>query len=362
MITVDARWINSSGIGTYLRNLLPGLVGAMPNHEFSLLGDVCGLERINGLHRANVRLIAADAPMYSLSEQLELARKIPRQTELFFATHYNIPLLYQGKMLVTVYDLFHLAMPEMVGGLHKRLYARVLFKAVRRRAAEIITISQFTRDELIRLTGPATQAIHPIHLGVEDSWFHIPDSPSPHPKPYILFVGNVKPHKNLGALIDAFARICDLVPHDLVLVGKNDGFITGDKSVTLQAQELDGRVKFTGLVDDKALKTYFAHADSMVFPSLYEGFGLPPLEAMAAGCPVLVSAIGPMPELFGNAALYCDPRRPDDIAAKLLSILRDSNLRDDLRTRGLERARTYTWDKCVTQTAIVVERLVNTQH
>lgn len=265
-------------------------------------------------------------------------------------------------MLVTVYDLFHIAMPEMVGGLHKRLYARALFNAVRRQASAIITISRFTRDELIRLTGTATQAIHPIHLGVEESWFHIPDSPSPHPKPYILFVGNVKPHKNLGALIDAFARVCDRIPHDLVLVGKNDGFITGDKRVALQAKNLNGRVKFTGFVDDKALKTYFAHANSMVFPSLYEGFGLPPLEAMAAGCPVLVSAIGPMPELFGDAALYCDPRRPDDIAAKLLDLLTDSNLSDALRTRGLERARTYTWDKCVAQTAVVVEQLLTTQH
>ena len=362
MITIDARWINASGIGTYLRNLLPGLVAALPEREFSLLGSVSALEAVAGLQRSNVRLVDAGAPMYSVSEQFELARKVPRETQLFFATHYNIPLFYRGTMLVTIYDLFHLAMPDLVGGLHKRLYARAMFNAVRRRAAAIITISQFTKDELIRLTRPGAQEIIPISLGVEDSWFRIPKAVSPHPQKYILFVGNVKPHKNLGALIEAFSRICGEIPHDLLLVGRNEGFITGDRHVMQQAQGLNGRVRFTGHVDDKALKSYFAHADAMVFPSLYEGFGLPPLEAMAAGCPVLVSDVGPMPELFGDAALYCDPHRPEDIAGKLLGLLKHDDLQEVLRNRGLERARTYTWDKCVTRTAAVIEQLLVRQH
>jgi glycosyltransferase involved in cell wall biosynthesis len=152
--------------------------------------------------------------------------------------------------------------------------------------------------------------------------------------------------------------ICDRVPHDLVLVGKKEGFITGDHLVAQEAHRLGGRVKFTGYVDDQQLRQYFAHADAMVFPSLYEGFGLPPLEAMAAGCPVLVSNAGPMPEVCGDAALYCDPRRPEDIAAKLLGLMSDAELQDRLRRQGYERARGFTWDRCVRQTCEVIARVI----
>lgn len=357
MITIDARWLNTSGIGTYLRNTLPGVIAACPENEFCLLGDKSVLASLENVTRPNVRLIEARSSMYSLAEQLELARIIPKETRLFWATHYNIPLLYRGKILVTVYDLFHLAMPDLVGGLHKRLYAKIMFLAVHRRAAAIITISQFTKNELIRFVGEGRQPIYPIHLGVADAWLHIPPSARPYPNKYILYAGNVKPHKNLSALVKAFGSICNKVNHDLVIVGKKEGFITGDQIVAKEAKRLGGRVQFTGYVDDDKLRQYFTHADILAFPSLYEGFGLPPLEAMAAGCPVLVSTAASLPEICGDAALYCDPHRHEDIASKLLELLTDEGLRDELRRKGSERARTFTWDKCVNQTCDVIRTL-----
>lgn len=358
MITIDARWLNTSGMGTYLRNILPGVIAAFPEKEFCLLGDKAVLSTLlDAANRSNVRLVEAKASMYSLAEQFELTRKIPKETNLFWATHYNIPLLYRGRMLVTVYDLFHLAMPDLVGGLHKRLYAKIMFGAVRRRAAAIMSISQFTKSELIRFTGEGVQPIYPIHLGVADAWFHIPPSASPYPKKNILYVGNVKPHKNLSALVKAFGAICDKIPHDLVIVGKKEGFITGDKIVAKEAERLGERVQFTGYVDDEKLRQYFAHADALVFPSLYEGFGLPPLEAMAAGCPVLVSTAASLPEICGDAAVYCDPYRPEDIASKLLGLLTNEELREMIRYKGYARARTFTWDRCVSQTCDVIRVL-----
>lgn len=359
MITIDARWINISGMGTYLRNVLPGVIAAFPDIEFCLLGDKPVLATLEGLNRNNVRMVGAKASMYSLTEQLELKRIIPKETRLYWATHYNVPLLYRGEMLVTVYDLFHLAMPDLVGGLHKRLYAKIMFGAVRRRAAAIITISRFTKDELIRFTGEGKQPIYPIHLGVADAWFHIPPGARPYRKKYILYVGNVKPHKNLSALVKAFSLICDKIPHDLVIVGKKEGFITGDEVVANEAARLGSRVQFTGYVDDEKLRQYFAHAEALVFPSLYEGFGLPPLETMAANCPVLVSNAGPMPEICGDTALYCDPYRIEDIAEKMMTLLSDAQLRDSLRLRGLERARSFTWDRCVQQTCDVMRGLLD---
>lgn len=357
MITIDARWINISGMGTYLRNVLPGVIAAFPDIEFCLLGDKLVLATLEGLNRNNVRMVEAKASMYSLTEQLELKRIIPKETRLYWATHYNVPLLYRGEMLVTVYDLFHLAMPDLVGGLHKRLYAKIMFGAVRRRAAAIITISRFTKDELIRFTGEGKQPIYPIHLGVADAWFRIPPGARPYQRRYILFVGNVKPHKNLSALVKAFGSICDKIPHDLVIVGKKEGFITGDEVVANEAARLGSRVQFTGYVDDKKLRQYFAHAEALVFPSLYEGFGLPPLEAMAAGCPVLVSSAASLPEICGDAAVYFDQHRSEDIAKKMLEVLSDEVLRESIRQKGYKHARTFIWDKCVSQTCNVIRAL-----
>ncbi|MBY0579575.1 MAG: glycosyltransferase family 4 protein [Burkholderiales bacterium] len=358
MITIDVRWLNASGMGTYLRNIVPGILPAFPERRFVLIGDRDEVEQIGIPSSAKVDVVASSAKMYSMAEQFEIPKKIPKETRLYFAPHYNIPLLYRGKMLVTVYDLFHLAMPHLVGGFHKRIYARYMLDAVRRRADAILTISRFTRDELIRFTGEGRQTIFPIHLGVDESWFAAKSSSSPHGKPYLLYVGNIKPHKNLVGLIKAFGTLLDDIPHDLVLLGKKEGFITGDRSSVLEAGKLRGRVHFTGRVEDVILKSYMAHADALVFPSFYEGFGLPPLEAMAAGCPVISSNVASLPEICGDAALYCDPYSTADIAGKIGLLMRDGSLRDELRVKGEARARQFTWNACITETCGVIDGLL----
>ncbi len=358
MITIDARWLKTSGIGTYLRNTLPGVIEAFPEKEFCLLGTESVLATLEGASRNNVRLVEVNAPMYSLAEQLELKRKIPKETSLFWATHYNIPLLYRGRMMVTVYDLFHLAMPKLVGGLHKGLYAKVMFNAVRRKASAIITISHFTKKELVRFVGEGLQEIHPIHLGVDESWFNIQRANNPYGKPYLLYVGNVKPHKNLSTLIRAYGSLVDKIPHDLVIIGEKEGFITGDKIVASEAAKLGNRVHFTGYLEDKLMRQYFAHADVFVFPSLYEGFGLPPLEAIAAGCPVIVSEAASLPEVCGDAVLYCNPYKYEDIAKKIMEILNNESLRNELRNKGIAHAHKFTWEKCCIETCNVISSLV----
>jgi len=358
MITIDIRWLHTSGIGTYLKNILPLVIGELYYKKICLLGNVEEMQKFNWSIDKNVYLIEAQSSMYSISEQFEIANIIPKETQLYFATHYNIPLLYKGKTMVTVYDLFHVAMPNLVRGIHKRIYANFMFNLVRKKADAIITISQFTKDELIRFTGKGSQELYPIHLGVEESWFNIDPGNNPYGKPYLLYVGNVKPHKNLSRLIRAFGMLVDKIPHDLVIIGKKDGFITGDKSVVHEAAKLGNRVQFTGYVEDKLLRQYFAHAEVFVFPSLYEGFGLPPLEAMAAGCPVLVSNAASLPEVCEDAAIYCDPYNHEDIAKKILLLMKDSSLRETLRRKGVEHARKFTWEKCASETCSVINRLL----
>ncbi|SNX29605.1 Glycosyltransferase involved in cell wall bisynthesis [Polynucleobacter meluiroseus] len=359
LVTIDTRWINKSGIGTYLINILPGVIAANPQIEFCLLGEEAILRNSIFSTFNNVYFINFSSIMYSLSEQWVIIRKIPKKTTLFWATHYNIPLLYRGAMLVTVYDLFHLAKPHLVRGFHKRLYAKLMFWSLHYRAVAILTISHFSKCELIRFAGKFKQPIFPIHLGVADDWFEIPQQPRPYLRKYVLFVGNVKPHKNLSALVEAFGSISHLIQHDLIIVGKKEGFITGDSAVADAAIKLGDRVHFTGYVDAEVLHQYFAHAELMVFPSLYEGFGLPPLEAMAAGCPVLCSNSASLPEVCGDAAIYFDPNRVSDIAEKMLALVDDDILLASLKRKGLEHAKSFSWKSCVSQTCEVIQGLLN---
>ena len=254
--------------------------------------------------------------------------------------------------------VLHLAMPQYMEGMHKRLYARALLAAVRWKARAVICNSRFTANELMRLVGVKASKIEVIHLGVDEAWFSVDERARPHEKPYFVFVGNVKAHKNMAGLIQAFQDVSKTIPHDLVIVGKKDGFVTGDRKVEHWAAALGERVKFAGLVDAGLLKRYVAWADALVLPSFYEGFGLPPLEAMACGCPAIVSASASLPEICGDAALYCDPSDVKDIAAKMLQVATDGATRALLREKGLQRARQFTWDKCARETLAVIESLL----
>ncbi|MBU3619936.1 glycosyltransferase family 1 protein [Polynucleobacter sp. JS-Fieb-80-E5] len=361
MITIDVRWINSSGIGTYIRHIVPGILKAMPSEQFTLIGNPVEIKQFilkNLDTTTNIAIAEAHSGMYSIKEQFELLRLIPSSTKLYFSPHYPIPLGYQGKLLVTVHDVFHLAMPKLVGGWPKRLYANLMFRFLCNKAAAIITDSDFTRQELHRLVPTEMPPIYPIYLGVDRSWFEVDKKSSPHHKPYLVFVGNIKPNKNLATLVAAYIKILPEISHDLILIGKKSGFITGDSKVAALAGQYPERIIFTDLVSDELLKSYVANASALVFPSLYEGFGLPPLEAMACGCPVIVSDRASLPEVCGHAAIYCNPESEIDIAGKILGLTKNETMQEDLRQRGLKRAQQFTWERSITQTVDVVRKLL----
>jgi glycosyltransferase involved in cell wall biosynthesis len=348
IITVDVRLFQASGIGTYLQNLLPKLIPALPSYSFALIGNPNELINLQNSFGKQVKIISSNTAMYSVKEQLELPHLIPKETTLFWSPHYNIPIFYRGRLLVTVHDVFHLAMPQYVGGWHKRAYAKLLFARLRQQASSILTVSEFSKQELLRLAPAGKQPITVTHLGVDEDWFHVPSKQPLHARPYIIFVGNVKPHKNIRGLLEAFTLVHKTIPHDLVIVGKREGFIK-------QAGVLGSRVVFTGRVSDEQLKQYVARANALVLPSFYEGFGLPPLEAMACGCPVIVSKAASLPEVCGDAALYVDPYKPENIAAQLLRLVNDKPLQDELKQKGLARARQFSWDKCAKETLQVIQ-------
>jgi glycosyltransferase involved in cell wall biosynthesis len=322
------------------------------------MGNVDLLRKYQWSDLHNVGLIDCRSPIYSLAEQMELPSKLPRSADLYWSPHYIVPALIRCRTMVTIHDIFHLAMPQYVKGPHKRAYAKGLFMVIARKAGTVVCSSDYTLSEVKRLTKIDHSKLHRVHLGVDEAWFDAVPERNPHPEPYLLYVGNVKPHKNLRALLSAYRMIEGEIPHDLVIVGKNEGFITGDAQVAEEARLLGGRVKFTGSISLAVLRQYVIHADCLVLPSLYEGFGLPPLEAMACGCPTIVSTAASLPEVCGDASLYIDPHRPEDIAAKIKMLLNDEALRSELRSKGRQQAARFGWEKTADEMIEICEGLL----
>lgn len=148
----------------------------------------------------------------------------------------------------------------------------------------------------------------PTHLGISEEWYRAGELPPVRNRPYFVHVGNIKPYKNLSRLVDAFLQVRGRIPHDLVIVGQSDGLITGESQDFFERVRTESqRIHLTGFVSHKELLSLVGHAHALIMPSLYEGFGLPPVGAMAAGVPVVVSRAASLPEICGDAALYFDP-------------------------------------------------------
>jgi len=337
----------------YIQGIIPGLVERLQDISIVGIGDRSRLEAFSWADADNVHLVDCRAGRYSLNEQLQLLLAIPRHTDLFFSPYYTIPLLYRGRFAVTVHDMSHRIVPEIIGNVKKRLYAQLMYREIRRRAAAIFTVSEFSKKELLRLTeGSLESNIYPTPLGISPDWYSASELPLVRTGQYFVCVGNVKPYKNLSRLVDAFLWVKNRVPHDLVIIGQSKGLITGESPEFFKKiEENKGRIHLTGYVSQHELLSLVGHASALIMPSLYEGFGLPPLEAMAAGTPVAVSKAASLPEVCGDAALYFDPLDGQDIAEKLVLIASDSAFTNRLREEGRRHSRGFTWDSCAELTA-----------
>ena len=354
------RMVHAGGIGTYVRQLVPRVLERLPSVNLSLLGRADILQAFSWAKHPCVTFVDCSARIYSIREQLELPRKIPADTTLFWSPHYNIPLLLGARLLVTIHDTFHLAMPQFVRGWHRRMYSRALFRAVRAKAAGIVCVSHFAKSELLRFCPNGAQEITVIHNGVDGTWLNEHLCEAPRERPYLLFVGNVKPHKNLSRLLEAFALLRDKIPHDLLIIGRREGFITGDAMAIAKASMMSDRVVCVGEVDhDHALlRQFYCHADALILPSLYESFGLPALEAIASHCPIIVSHVGGMPEVYGDGAMYCDPYDIADIADRIYYMVTDREVRQRYAAAGHAVAERYNWDDTADRIVTVMSKLL----
>ena len=198
-ITLDVRMMQFSGIGAYIRNLVPLVIKSSPEIKFNLLGHPEEMEKLKGFTPGpKLNWVEMKSGIFTVSEQVELLQKIPREADLFWSPNYNFPVFWRGKLLVTVHDVFHLLMNKRDGSIPKWIYSRVMFNRLIHQSDALISVSQFTKSELVKRVGADSEKIHVINNGVDESWFKIKKQKKPHPRPYLLFVGNVKPHKNLG--------------------------------------------------------------------------------------------------------------------------------------------------------------------
>ena len=339
-VGVDARMLCSSGIGKVIENIVSRMIDDKPDWHFVLLGKMEDFAKFPFTKKANVELIPCNAPIYSIREQFEVPWKLPKELDVLWCPHYNVPVFYHGRMVVTIHDLAHLALPEINKGFLKQAYAKIMFRAATKKADQIACVSKFTISELKKYVPSVDEKkIHLVYNGVDEKWFSIKKGKPVHDKPYFIFVGNVKPHKNLRRLIEAYKLASPHIKQDLILVGKKEGFINGENSISELIKGFEDRIIFTGYVSDEALMQYVAQADAMVFPSLYEGFGLPPLEAMAAGIPVLASDAASIPEVCREDAVYFDPHSVNDIQLALESVIFNPTKRKHIHPN------LFSWDQ-----------------
>ena len=264
----------------------------------------------------------------------------------------NAAPLFKRNQIVTIHDASVFATPNAYSYFFRTWY-KILLTVLGKTARKIMTDSSFSKTELIRYAGMDDRKIEVIALGAEHVFSTNTDETilKRHEigrKPFVLAVGSMNPNKNFDGIVRAIERLGD-APFDIVIAGGVNPRVFGSARPVLPAA-----VKHLGYVNDGELRTLYEHASCFVYPSLYEGFGLPPLEAMACGCPVIVSRSASLPEVCGDAAVYCDPDDPKDIAEKITMLMNDSTLREKLRGKGMERARQFRWDRCARETAALM--------
>ncbi len=326
-VAIDVRKLHDFGIGTYIRNLLKHLARIDRSTEYILL---CRPEDTRDLPElgSNFRPIAEPSKPYSLSEQVRIPLTLRRErADLFHAPHYVLPPLTMCRSVVTIHDCIHLMFPQY---LPNRLAAPDAPGAPSK-----IDVIYNAIDERLG-TEPDAAEIARVR---ERFQLH---------ERFILYVGNIKPHKNLERLIEAFHRLRrhEFEHVKLLIIGDEISKYPALRRA-VHRHHLHKHVRFLGFVPLETLAVLYRLASVFVFPSLYEGFGLPPLEAMASGTPVVTSNVSSLPEVVGDAAILVDPYDPEAIAEGIRRALTDPELRADLRARGLARVSHYSWARSV---------------
>ena len=358
-IAIDARKLRDYGIGTYIRNLVRHLARIDRATEYVLIVQPADIEIASELGD-NFRTLPDWSRSYSLREQFTIPLDLRREkVDLFHAPHYVLPPLTPCKSVVTIHDCIHLRFPQYLPNRLGYVYARSSLWVATHRATRVLTVSETSKRDILRYFHVPESKIDVIYNAIDERLGEAPsDAEMAQVReryqlndPFVLYAGNIKPHKNLERLIEAFhtLRRGGLENVKLLIIGDEiSKYATLRRAV--QRHKLHKHVRFFGFVSDKTLASLYRLASVFVFPSLYEGFGLPPLEAMASGTPVVTSNVSSLPEVAGDAAVLVDPYDAIDIKEGIKRVLSDPVLREEMKRKGLQRAREFSWERSAART------------
>ena len=365
-VAIDARKLHDFGIGTYIRNLLRHLARIDHDTEFVLLCTEADLGVAAQLG-PNFRSVLEPAPNYSVREQIHVPWVLRRERpDLFHAPHYVLPAAIHCNSVVTIHDCIHLMFPQYLPNRMAYAYARAQMWTAAHRSDCILTVSDASKRDILHLFNIPPEKIVVVYNAI-DAHFSVTPPPDAVARVreryqldhrFLLYVGNIKPHKNLVRLIEAFSelRTGDLEDLKLLIIGDEISKLPAWR-LAVHRHTLHKHVRFLGYVPDDQLAVLYRLAAVFVFPSLYEGFGLPPLEAMASGTPVVVSNVSSLPEVVGDAAVLVDPHDIDSIVDGLRCVLTNPARAEDMRRKGLERSREFSWERSVARTLEVYKRI-----
>ncbi len=367
-IGIDARKLTDFGIGTYIQNLVRAIGERDQTNRYVLfIGSSHGglLEDLPD----NFETVVERSPVYSIRELLALSWRLLRlRLDLYHATHYVLPAVVPCKAVVTIHDIIHLLYPQFLPGPLAFLYAQRMIRRSLLRGDQIIAGSQNTKTDLMDYFEVTGQKINVVYYGVAKRFSErlSPEELAARLEPfglepgYTLFVGNPKPHKNLDNVVKAFARSLELGPFEsrLVCVGNRE---SRDFKIQIRAEQLGigDRVTLLGHVDDDTLLALYQGADLFLYPTLYEGFGLPVVEAMASGVPVITSNSSALKEVAEGYAQLVDPLDVDQMARAIAHCLGDPEHRQALASLGIKRAGDFRWERTAERTLEVYEKALS---
>lgn len=364
-IGVNALFLLPGGVGgteIYLRNLLAALAEIESQDQYFVFvnSETASAKspltpKAENFVEIHCPVRAAIRPARLLWEQLALPFQIAaRQLDVLFSPGFTSPLVTPGCPKVTVvHDLQHVRQPENFGALERAAWRASVWTSIRF-SRLIVTVSESSRQDILEVYGLAPERVHAVYHGVERAFSEPPGNGGRDarfiPEPYLLSVSTVHPHKNWGRWLEAYARLAaEGFPQHLVIAGLR-GKYSNELALLIAQKKLSQRVHITGWVERPALRSLFRFADALVFPSTFEGFGMPVIEAMAAGVPVACSGIPPLREAAGPAALFFDPLSEHSMAHAVRELLRDAKLRCRLIEQGRLRAAGFTWARAAEQT------------
>ncbi len=353
-IGIDCRLSHSTGIGRYVREIVPQVADVFGVDNILLSGGPTTPEWAAPLLARGAAYRATEARPFRLAEQ-RMFRELGACCDMLWCPHFSVPWVRGARLVVTVHDLIPLHVVAGWKGAVRKLGARVYLNAVRRNASRVLTVSEQVKSELVRELGVAPERIRAIPNGVGEAWFETA-IPTEGLRPYVLYVGNVSPHKNVEGLLEAFCAVAGQVSQDLVIVGEERGF-TSRPVLKQWVARLGDRLRIESKLSDAQLRARVSGADLLVLPSFEEGFGLPPLEAMAAGCPVLTSDCPALLETAAQGAHRFRLNVRGDLTAVLGGLLADENLRCSKIGEGRQWAGRFTWQRTAELTAAALRQI-----